>query len=55
MLELMGAEKGHIKVVGGDKSLQALNHPVNDMDKLKVLALGRGRAEESLFHVDRRT
>ena len=32
----MGADKNQIKVVGGDKSLQALNHPVNDNEKLQV-------------------
>jgi len=37
MLELMGADKGQIKVVGGDKSLQALNHQVKDNEKLQVI------------------
>ena len=37
LLELMGASKGQIKVVGGDKSLQALNHQVKDNDKLQVI------------------
>jgi hypothetical protein len=37
MLELMGADKGQIKVIGGDKSLQALNHQVKDNEKLKVI------------------
>ena len=33
----MGADKGQIKVVGGDKSLQALTHPVKDNEKLQVI------------------
>lgn len=37
MLQLMGAEKGQIKVVGGDKSLQALDHQVQDNEKLQVI------------------
>lgn len=36
MLQLMGAKQGQIKVVGGDKSLQALNHQVKDNEKLQV-------------------
>jgi hydroxyacylglutathione hydrolase len=37
MLELMGANQGQIKVVGGDQSLQALSHQVKDNEKLKVI------------------
>jgi hypothetical protein len=37
MLELMGAAKGEIKVVGGDRSLEALTHSVKDNEKLKVI------------------
>ncbi len=37
MLELIGAEKDQIKVVGGDKSLQALTHAVKDNEKLQVI------------------
>jgi len=33
----MGAEKDQIKVVGGDKSLQALTHAVKDNEKLQVI------------------
>ncbi len=33
----MGGEKGQIKVVGGDKSLQGLTHPVKDNEKLQVI------------------
>ncbi|CAF0730074.1 unnamed protein product [Adineta ricciae] len=36
MLEMMGAEKDQIQVVGGDKSLQALTHPVKDNEKLQI-------------------
>ena len=36
MLELMG-DQSQIKVVGGDESLQALTHKVNDNEKLKVI------------------
>ena len=36
MLQLMDAKQGQIKVVGGDKSLQALNHQVKDNEKLQV-------------------
>ena len=36
MLALMKAEKGQIKVVGGDKSLQGLNHEVKDNEQLQV-------------------
>jgi len=36
MLELMDADKGQIKVVGGDQSLLALNHQVKDNEKLKI-------------------
>ncbi len=37
MLQLMGAHTGQIKVVGGDASLQALNHQVKDNEKLQVI------------------
>lgn len=37
LLEMMGARKGQIKVVGGDKSLEALNHQVKDNEKLQVM------------------
>jgi hydroxyacylglutathione hydrolase len=37
MLELMGSGKSQIKVVGGDQSLQALNHQVKDNEKLQVI------------------
>ena len=36
LLELMGAGKGQIQVVGGDPSLQGLTQPVNDNEKLQV-------------------
>ncbi|CAF0844245.1 unnamed protein product [Rotaria sordida] len=36
MLELMGAEKGQIKVVGGDESLQGLTHLVQDNEKIQI-------------------
>ncbi|CAF2853003.1 unnamed protein product [Rotaria sp. Silwood2] len=32
----MGAEKGQIKVVGGDRSLQGLTHPVKDNEKFQI-------------------
>lgn len=37
MLELMGAEQDQIKVVGGDKTLQALTHQVTDNEKIQVI------------------
>ncbi|CAF2152842.1 unnamed protein product [Rotaria magnacalcarata] len=36
MLTLMGTDKGQIKVVGGDISLQGLTHSVTDNEKLKI-------------------
>ena len=36
MLQLMGARQGQIKVVGGDRSLQALTHPVRDNERFQV-------------------
>lgn len=36
LLALMKADKGQIKVVGADKSLQGLNHQVEDQEQLQV-------------------
>lgn len=37
LLQLMGVKEGEIKVVGGDQSLQALNHLVADKERLQVM------------------
>ena len=49
MLTLMGTDKGQVKVIGGDKSLQGLTHSVTDNEKLKVIYLLLNREKKHSF------